>query len=86
MSASLGEKLVRETRHEGEGYGKNRIPEYLLSRLWKKKAARQEWLRTSGGAKVRVIYPGMVGTGAGLARGDVEMHVRQKDWHSHGHG
>ena len=79
---------------------KNRVPERLLARLWKKKAARQEWLRTQGGARVRVIYPGSVGTGPGpdfrnallevggqgIVRGDVEIHVRQKDWKSHGHG
>ena len=79
---------------------KNRIPERLLARLWQKRAARQEWLRTHGGTKFRVIYPGSVGTGAGpdfrnallevegqgIVRGDVEIHVRQKDWKSHGHG
>lgn len=80
--------------------GQNRIPERLLARLWQKKAARQEWLRTHSGTRVRMIYPGSVGTGAGLdfrnallevegeglVRGDVEIHVRQKDWQSHGHG
>lgn len=72
----------------------------MLARLWQKKAARQEWLRTHGGTKIRVIYPGSLGTGAGpdfrnallevegqgIVRGDVEIHVRQKDWKSHGHG
>jgi len=98
MSVSLANGLLRETPPNYGG--KNRIPEHLLASLWKKKAARQEWLRTSGGTRVRVIYPGMAGTGAGpdfrdalleiegegLVRGDVEIHVRQKDWKSHGHG
>ena len=101
MSVLLAEKLVRDTPPNGGGYGSNnRIPESLLVRLWQKKAARQEWLRTHGGTKIRVIYPGSVGTGAGpgfrnallevegegLVRGDVEIHIRQKDWESHGHG
>ena len=63
MSISLKNGLLRETPPIYGG--KTRIPEHLLARLWKKKAACQEWLRTSGGARVRVIYPGMVGIGAG---------------------
>lgn len=101
MSTQLAEKLVREPPPAGSGYGKkDRIPEHLLARLWQKRAARQEWLRTHGGGRVRVIYPGSIGTGAGpdfrnallevegqgIVRGDVEIHVRQQDWHSHGHG
>ena len=101
MSAVLAQELVRESPTSGGDYGsKNRIPEHLLARLWQKKAARQEWLRTQGGTRIRVIYPGSVGTGAGpdfrnallevegqgIVRGDVEIHVRQKDWKSHGHG
>ena len=63
MSISLKNGLLRETPPIYGG--KTRIPEHLLARLWKKKAACQEWLRTSGEARVRVIYPGMVGIGAG---------------------
>lgn len=75
------------------------IPERLLARLWRQRAARQAWLRTAGGARVRVLYPGRPGGGAGpdfreallevegqgLVRGDVELHVQQRDWSSHGH-
>ena len=81
--------------------GKERkIPERLLAKLWKERAARQTGLRTGAGKAVRVVYPGRLGTaagpdfrdalleveGQGLVRGDVELHIRQRDWDSHGHG
>ena len=76
-----------------------RIPEKLLARLWQKRAARQAEFRTSGGRRVRVLYPGRPGVaagpdfrdalleveGLGLVQGDVELHVRQQDWYAHGH-
>ena len=76
------------------------IPESLLVRLWKGRAARQASFKAGAGRRLRVIYPGRVGTGAGpdfrdavlefegvgLVRGDVEVHVSQKDWDAHGHG
>ncbi len=82
------------------GRGKDRIPEELLARLWQKRAARQRSFRTGAGRVVRVVYPGRSNTsagpdfldalldveGVGLVRGDVEIHVRQADWQSHGHG
>ena len=75
------------------------IPEKLLQRLWQQRAARQESFRTAAGLRVRVLYAGREGKaagpdfrdailefeGQGLVRGDVELHVRQRDWHSHGH-
>ena len=75
------------------------IPERLLARLWQRRAERQEWFRTHGGARVRVLYPGRPGLsagpdfrdailemeGVGRVRGDVEIHVRQQDWDAHGH-
>ena len=79
--------------------GKPPLPESVLARLWQRRAARQEWFRTSQGRRVRVLYPGRPGTsagpdfrnallhfeGEGLVQGDVEIHRRQQDWYSHGH-
>ena len=76
------------------------IPERLLAKLWRERAARQAWFRTSEGARLRVVYPGRPGSaagpdfrnailavdGLGLVQGDVEIHRRQRDWDSHGHG
>ena len=86
----------------GESLGNERpaIPERLLWKLWKRRAARQDEFRTGAGVRVRVLYPGRAGTaagpdfrdalldveGVGLVRGDVEIHLRQRDWSSHGHG
>ena len=56
--------------------------------------------KSADGRRFRVIYPGRKGGGAGpdfrdavleeegvgLIRGDVELHVKQKDWDAHGHG
>ncbi len=76
------------------------IPESLLAKLWAERAARSVVFRSADGRRFRVIYPGRKGAGAGpdfrdavleeegvgLIRGDVELHVRQKDWDAHGHG
>ena len=81
------------------GSSLKQIPESLLTRLWKERASREESLRAANGRRFRVIYPGRVGTtagpdfrdavfeeeGVGLVRGDVEVHVRQRDWDAHGH-
>ncbi len=80
--------------------GRPAIPERLLWKLWKRRAARQDEFRTGAGTRVRVLYPGRTGTsagpdfrdalldveGLGLVRGDVEIHIRQRDWSAHGHG
>ena len=76
------------------------VPERLLSNLWRKRAARRAWFRTSAGTRMRVLYPGRASSaagpdfrnalleveGVGLVQGDVEIHVRQRDWQGHGHG
>ena len=87
-------------RRRTAGGTKGKIPERLLAKLWKERAARQTGLRTEAGRRVRVVYPGRLGTaagpdfrdalleveGLGLVRGDVELHIKQSDWDSHGHG
>jgi len=76
------------------------IPEQLLASLWQKRAVRQQRFKTNGGRQVRVLYPGRPSSsagpdfrdavfhleGLGLVRGAVEIHRRQRDWDSHGHG
>ena len=75
------------------------VPESLLVKLWKDRAARSGSFRAADGRRFKVIYPGRPGTtagpdfrdavleeeGVGLIRGDVEVHVRQRDWDAHGH-
>ena len=75
------------------------IPERLLAVLWKERATRQRAFRSRDGRTFRVIYPGRASTsagpdfrdavlveeGLGVVRGDVEIHVTQRDWGSHGH-
>ena len=87
--------LLREKKPAGKP-----MPESLLARLWSKRAARQAEFRTGNGTRFRVLYPGHPGGGAGpdfrdallqldgvgLVRGDVEIHLHQRDWRSHGHG
>ncbi|MBC8281832.1 MAG: DUF2851 family protein [Chloroflexi bacterium] len=76
------------------------IPERLLAKFWKERAARLSVLRTEAGRRVRVVYPGRAGVtagpdfrdalleveGVGFVHGDVELHIKQKDWNAHGHG
>ena len=75
------------------------IPESLLVKLWRERASREKYLRAGDGRRFRVLYPGRMGTtagpdfrdavleqeGVGLVRGDVEVHVSQRDWDAHGH-
>ena len=75
------------------------ITEKQLARLWQRRAARSQALRTERGNRIQVLYPGRPGVTAGpdfrnalllvedqgLVQGDVEVHLRQQDWRSHGH-
>lgn len=75
------------------------ISEKQLALLWQRRAARHRAFHTETGARIRVLYPGRPGVtagpdfrdallvveGQGLVQGDVEVHLRQRDWQSHGH-
>ena len=75
------------------------ITEKQLARLWQRRAARSQALRTESGRRVSVLYPGRPGVtagpdfrdalllveGQGLVQGDIEVHLRQRDWQAHGH-
>ena len=75
------------------------ITEKQLAHLWQRRAARSRALRTERGNRIQVLYPGRPGVTAGpdfrnalllvedqgLVQGDVEVHLRQHDWRSHGH-
>jgi len=77
----------------------SQIPERLLAELWRARAARHRTLVTQGGQRLRVLYPGRPGAGAGpdfrdailkvagvgVIRGDVEIHRRERDWREHHH-
>ena len=73
--------------------------EELLYGVWSRRRFDPRRLRTVDGARVQVVFPGRRNggpgpdfleasvdvEGSGLLRGDVEIHVRARDWMSHGH-
>jgi hypothetical protein len=74
------------------------LKESDLSRIWEGQTFPPEAMTTSGGDRLRVIYRGRRGRGAGpdfrdaivaapagLLEGDVELHVRSSDFRRHGH-
>ena len=96
----IGEGAQPDAAPSESGDERPAIPERLLWKLWKRRAARQDEFRTGAGGRIRVLYPGRAGTsagpdfrdalleveGLGLVRGDVEIHLKQRDWAAHGHG
>ena len=99
MAAALTTVAEEPAPYSGRDRGRAPLPESALAKLWQRRAARQKWFRTSQGRRVRVLYPGRPGTAAGpdfrnallhfedegVVQGDVEIHIRQQDWYSHGH-
>src|SRR5688572_6384772 len=74
------------------------LSERDLSRLWRDQTFPAEALVTGAGERLRVVYRGRPGGGAGpdfrdaliaapggLLQGDVELHVRSSDFRRHGH-
>ena len=73
--------------------------EELLYGVWARRGFDPRRLRTVDGARTQVVFSGRRNGGAGpdfldasvdvegrgLLRGDVEIHVRARDWMSHGH-
>ena len=79
-------------------YGPFTFPELLLQRLWAEQTFQVERLQSHSGETVKVSYPGRWNRLAGpdfrdarvtidgvSKRGDIEVHLRETDWHAHGH-
>jgi Protein of unknown function (DUF2851) len=75
-----------------------RFPEAFVAWLWRQRQVGGP-LVTQDGRRVQVIYPGrpvgswgpdfrgaLLAFDGALVHGDVEVHVRARDWHVHGHG
>lgn len=78
--------------------GGSRLSEADLSRIWERQTFPPEAMTAAGGIRLRVIYRGRRGHGAGpdfrdaivaapygLLEGDVELHLRSSDFRRHGH-
>ena len=74
------------------------IPESRVAEIWRDCLPGRTDLVTEEGEPVRVIYPGrlngdrgadfrdaVVAIGGGVARGDIEVHVRSSGWRAHRH-
>ncbi|MDY6911413.1 MAG: DUF2851 family protein [Chloroflexota bacterium] len=78
--------------------GKPRIPESLLSQIWKGQWIQKGPLPASDGRMVQVRSAGMENKDSGpdflgstillddeIITGDIELHVKSSDWRAHGH-
>ena len=59
----------------GNKSSRHPVPERLLSNLWRKRAARRAWFRTSAGTRMRVLYPGRPSSAAGPDFRDALLEV-----------
>lgn len=75
-----------------------RVKENLLARIWRGQWLSKGELFTNDGRKVKVLSPGRENHEEGpdfldasllldneLVRGDIELHLRSRDWRVHGH-
>lgn len=83
---------LTETRFSGK------VSEGQIVRVWQRQLLDKAGLATEDGQPLKVIYPGrlnddrgadfrdaVIATNRSLLKGDIEVHVRSSDWHSHGH-
>ncbi len=74
------------------------MTEEFLHFVWGNKLCYQSGLKTVTGEKFEIIHPGIpnfdagpdffnakIKTGDTLWAGNIEIHIREKDWYSHGH-
>ena len=78
---------------------KHDVTERLLAQAWRRQSFKRRSIRTVDGRRVRIAFPGRQNTDSGpdfcdaiiileggtQLKGDVELHVRSRDWHAHGH-
>lgn len=75
----------------------NDFSETLLVKIWQRQLLDGANLVTEEGDRVKVIYPGrinddrgadlldaVIDNGQGLAKGDIEVHVKSSSWQAHG--
>ena len=75
----------------------NNLPESQVVKIWQHLLLRAE-LVTENGEPIKIIYPGrvnddrgadfrdaVIATRRGLARGDIEVHVKSSNWQAHRH-
>ncbi len=76
----------------------NNPPESQILTIWQHLLLDRTELTTEGGEPIKVIYPGrtnddrgadfrdaVIATSRGLAKGDIEVHVKSSDWRTHHH-
>ncbi len=76
----------------------NNIPESQIVKIWQHQLLKRTDLVTEEGEPLRVIYPGrinddrgadlrdaVIATKQGVIKGDIEVHVKSRDWRTHRH-